>query len=255
MSSLASFTNGNTFIDRFVALTSGGAFGLNVVAGGAQRAFLVKNSAISPTPPSVVHRITEKRDTSVNSSNMPCLAAHRWVVDEKGAASASLVGLETGSFTLSAAHMDGGVSTLVVTSGLDTYDSIAFCDFKWSPWHFEVLDVMVEPRLRGTGLGSVVQRLAYILAGNPRIIRIRGIDEKHPAYGELADRHLDSGVIRQFDSESFRGSVAKVFDVQVVGLHLLNDDEIGIKVTRRFELYHPDGTSFEVELIVDEEDV
>ena len=247
----SAYTNQQTFIPAFITLLQGAAYRFPAISGGTTLNIVIGNAVSTNMHQSIITRVRSNMTPQIRPSDAPCLGVYRWKIPERGAASAMLSSDGT-AFTLHAANMDEGVSTLALTSLSHEMNCIAFFDFKWADGILQAQNIMVDRRHRGKGLATALQRIAYFMAGRPPKIAIANIAESHPAFQEIADAHLDSGILTPFAPTGLMRSMSKVLDAQVTGARLLNPDRIVVKLSRGYVLKYAAGTAFEIAMTVED---
>jgi hypothetical protein len=115
---------------------------------------------------------------------------------------------------------------------------LSSCKFSHENGRLNLYSFHTHPYYRGRGLSAALQRTAHMIAGRPSEAVIHDIMHTNPAYDEIAEEFLNTGITRAFDPKKLKASMEHIFGERVANLRLLNSAQLA---ERRLSLIKRDG--------------
>ena len=99
---------------------------------------------------------------------------------------------------------------------------ISKCNFTYERGYLHINNMITRPEFRGMGLNSSLQRLAYLLAGSPRHIRIYSIIDTNPNYEIIRNAFYAHKTGSAFFDGTIAESVKNRFGILIEGIRILS---------------------------------
>lgn len=145
-----------------------------------------------------------------------------------------MIGDET--FVLSMAHYHFGRHAIVLTRPDEPTVFLSLCNARYNADNLDIYETYTRTALSGLGYSSMLSRLAYLIAGQPRLVVMSEVIVTSPLWMLLAKTHVDTGETKPFAHPLFGEYAERIFGVPFVNLEMLPRSRIRVKRTRDWKL-------------------
>lgn len=145
-----------------------------------------------------------------------------------------MIGNET--FAVSMAHYHFGRHAIVMTRPDEPTVFLSLCNARYHDNELDIYETYTRKALSGKGYSSILSRLAYLIAGQPRRVVMSEVIVTSPLWMLLAKTHVDTGETKPFAHPLFGEYAERIFGVPFVDIEILPRSRIHIKRTRDWKL-------------------
>ena len=110
---------------------------------------------------------------------------------------------------------------------------IAYLSFNATNGALNIYNMRTYSGNEGLGYMSLLQRLAFLMAGMPEVIQIREILSTNPSYDEIAEAFLLASSNDEFALERTKERLERIFAAEIMDMRLLNWKSIPTRGPRR----------------------